>query len=423
VLLSSARRSTASIAASMTLTAMAAIAVTDAQAAHPSRPAMAQHATSFQHAAPVFHSAPVQRIAPHVAMPPPIRVMPTFTQRQNTNNFQPVNPNLQRINPSLPLNNPSALRPNLPLNNPNALRPNLPLNNPNAVAPNLPPNNPSALAPNLPANNPSALGPNPSPNPNAFGTGPSPGTSSATGAGFGAVAPRGPSTPTPGTIHPLASPTPLKSTPGGLQQVKPAFPAVQVHDKFRPILRDSKFMWVRGQRRHFIPIALLGIVVIGGSYWYPDGYVAIEGPACTGFTADGCQLQWRMVDFEDGGGEPQCVQYCPQAGPPPDQVATLPPPPPPPSETGTCQTTIYSEPNFAGNSAPTGDSQPNLSEAGWRNEISSIVVGAGTWDFFSDENFSGESIRLPPGTYPTLSAEWSRRIGSFMCVQPGPPRA
>ncbi len=180
-------------------------------------------------------------------------------------------------------------------------------------------------------------------------------------------------------------------------------------------------MWVRGQRRLFVPVGLLGVVLIGGSYWYPDAYVSMAGPACTGFTADGCQLQWRMVDFEDGGGEPQCVQYCPQAGPPPEQTATLPPPPPPPSENGTCQTTIYSEPNFAGNSAPTGDNQPTLSESGWRNEISSIVVSAGVWEFFSDENFAGESMLLPPGAYATLPAEWTRRIGSFMCVQPAPP--
>jgi hypothetical protein len=85
--------------------------------------------------------------------------------------------------------------------------------------------------------------------------------------------------------------------------------------------------------------------------------------------------------------------------------------------------TIYSEPNFTGTSAPTGASQPELSPTGWRNEISSIVVGAGIWDFFTEENFSGESMRLPPGTYPTLSAEWTKMIGSFMCVQPGPPGA
>jgi len=90
---------------------------------------------------------------------------------------------------------------------------------------------------------------------------------------------------------------------------------------------------------------------------------------------------------------------------------------------GTCQLTIFSEPNFAGASAPTGDGQPNLSETGWRNEIASIEVQAGTWDFFSDENFGGQSMRLPAGTYPMLAPEWSKRIGSFMCAQPGGPGA
>jgi hypothetical protein len=389
----------------MILAAVAAIA--DAVAAQPNRPVMAQHAAPFHGAAPVFQTAPVQRVAPHVVMPPPTRpvypnagrpvgVMPPFARPQN-NNFQPVNPNVQHVNPGLPLNNPSALRPNLPLNNPSAL------------APNPPPNNASTVGPNPPPNNPGALGPNFSPaNPN-FVQG-------------GVTAPPGPAIIKLSPSQPAANSTLLKPAPGAFQQTKPGFPAVRLHDKFWPIHKDSRFMWVRGQRRLFVPVALLGIVLIGGSYWYPDGYVSMDGPACTGYTPDGCQLQWRMVDFEDGGGEPQCVQYCPQAGPPPAQVATL-PPPPPPAENGVCQTTIYAEPNFAGNSAPTGDNQPSLSQTGWRNEISSIVVGAGTWDFFSDENFGGESMRLAPGTYATLSAEWTKRIGSFMCVQPGPPPA
>jgi Beta/Gamma crystallin len=408
VLLLSARRSAASIATALMLTAIAGIAsVTDAPAAQPNRPAMVQHAapirpvmvqhtTPFQHPAPAFHAAPVQRAAP-VTPPsaPPVRVMPPFTQPQNNNNFQTVNPGVQHVNPGLLLNNPSALRPNLPLNSPSAL------------VPNLPPNNPSTVGPTPPLNNPGA--PNFSPaNPN-FVHG-------------GATAPQGPAIIKLSPSQPAVNSTLLKPAPGAFQQIKPGFPAVQLHDKFWPIHKDSKFMWVRGQRRLFVPVALLGIVVIGGSYWYPDGYLSMEGPACTGYTPDGCQLQWRMVDFEDGGGEPQCVQYCPRVGPPPEQVASL-PPPPQPAENGACQTTIYAEPNFAGNSAPTGDSQPSLSQTGWRNEISSIVVGAGTWDFFSDENFGGESMRLTPGTYPTLSAEWTKRIGSFMCVQPGPPRA
>jgi len=28
-------------------------------------------------------------------------------------------------------------------------------------------------------------------------------------------------------------------------------------------------------------------------------------------------------------------------------------------------------------------------------------------------------MRLAAGSYPMLAPEWSKRIGSFMCVQPG----
>jgi Beta/Gamma crystallin len=219
-----------------------------------------------------------------------------------------------------------------------------------------------------------------------------------------------------------ATPVGMRTGPGGLQQARPAFPAVSMHNRFWPILRGPKFMWVGGYRRFFVPVGLLGVAIIGGSYWYPDGYVSIAGPACVGFTPDGCQLQWRTVDFEDGGGEPQCVQYCPQAGPPPAAAAPL-PPPPALMQSGSCQMTIYADPNFGGLSAPTSDNQPVLSQTGWQNEISSVQIQSGTWDFFSGENFGGESMRLTAGQYPTLAPEWTKRIGSFMCAAPGGPGA
>ncbi len=212
----------------------------------------------------------------------------------------------------------------------------------------------------------------------------------------------------------------LKPGPGGPAPFKPSFPAVNVHNKFFPIHKGPKFIYVGGVRRFFVPLAALGVVMIGGSYWYPDGYVSIEQPYCEGYTPDGCSLNWRMVDFADGGGEPQCVQYCPQVGPPPAQIATLPPPPPPPPADGSCQVTIFAEPDFAGLSAPSSEAQPDLGPAGWQNEIASIQVRAGTWDFFTEPNYGGISMRLPAGVYSTLTADWTKKIGSFMCVQPGP---
>jgi hypothetical protein len=82
--------------------------------------------------------------------------------------------------------------------------------------------------------------------------------------------------------------------------------------------------------------------------------------------------------------------------------------------------TIFSNPNFAGTSAPTGDNQANLSESGWQDEISSIQVQSGTWDFFTGDDYGGNTMRLGAGAYPTLTPDWNKKINSFMCVAPGP---
>jgi beta/gamma crystallin len=328
-----------------------------------------QAAQQQQQRPAIVQRAPVFRPPPRLAAPHPISPRipqvnankggaPKFTQPQTGNRFHAVNPNLPRRNPTL--TNPAIqhVNPNLPRLNPNLAQPKGGLSTQGA---------------------------------NALKFGPG---------------------------KPVFTPV-LK--PGGAP-LKPAFPVVSMHNRFWPILKGPKFIWLAGHRRFFVPIGLLGVALIGGSYWYPDGYVSIAGPACAGFTPDGCQLQWRMVDFEDGGGVPQCVQYCPQAGSPPAQAAEL-LPPPALAQNGTCQVTIYAEPEFGGLSAPTSDSQPALSETGWKNEISSIQVEAGTWDFFSAENFGGESVRLAAGSYPMLAPEWNKRIGSFMCVEPGAPGA
>jgi hypothetical protein len=222
-----------------------------------------------------------------------------------------------------------------------------------------------------------------------------------------------------GPHGPIATSAHLRQGRNALRRVKPNFPVVTVNNNYFPIVRGEKFMHMDGHNRFFVPLGALGAVLIGGSYWNPDGYVSIAGPSCTGFTSDGCRLHWRMVDFADGGAEPQCVQYCRVAGPPPARIATLLPPPPLPPQ-GTCQMTIFSNLNFAGTSAPTGDNQANLSESGWQDEISSIQVQSGTWDFFTGDDYGGNTMRLSAGTYPTLTPDWDKKINSFMCVAPGP---
>jgi hypothetical protein len=92
--------------------------------------------------------------------------------------------------------------------------------------------------------------------------------------------------------------------------------------------------------------------------------------------------------------------------------------PPPMAQGKACEISIFSEPNFGGTNATANEEQPNLGAAGWLNQVASVRVASGTWDFFSDPEFTGETMRLPPGEYADLGPQWSKHSGSFMCVQP-----
>src|SRR6185312_4014128 len=119
-------------------------------------------------------------------------------------------------------------------------------------------------------------------------------------------------------------------------------------------------------------------------------------------TPDGCRLNWQRVDFEGGDSEWQCVQYCPRPGmPPPARTVALVSPPPMP-QAGACEVAIFSEPGFGGTNATSADEQPDLGELGWANQVASLRVMSGTWDFFSEPGFTGEVVRYGPGEYPDL---------------------
>jgi len=212
---------------------------------------------------------------------------------------------------------------------------------------------------------------------------------------------------------------PIKAGPGKAFKPKPGnFPVVKLGNKFAPVWKKGpKKIWWGGGWKTFVPLTVLGAVVIGGGYYYADGYLALARPYCEGFTPDGCRLNWQRVDFLDGGSDWQCVEYCPRVGaPPPPHVVRLVEPPPMPQ--GGCDISIFSEPDFRGTNATASDEQPFLSELGWQNQIASVQVKSGTWDFFSDPEFTGDTMRLQPGDYPDLGPQWTKRSGSFMCVQP-----
>jgi len=210
------------------------------------------------------------------------------------------------------------------------------------------------------------------------------------------------------------------------------------------INRDRRRIFVNNRWRTLIPLIALGTFMYDDDTYYADGYVSMAEPGCTGYAEDGSRLRWMAVPTEDGGSEYQCVAYSTQRNRTvteievPDEPVAEAPPMAPPSTTGVgpasepavaspepgaapatgCELLIYSETNFKGLSAPSAENQSSLSEDGWQNEIASVQIKSGTWDFYSDEDYAGEMMRLSAGSYPTLDPKWTKHIGSFMCSAP-----
>jgi beta/gamma crystallin len=172
--------------------------------------------------------------------------------------------------------------------------------------------------------------------------------------------------------------------------------------------------WWRGGWRTLIGVGLLTGFAIGPDFYYPEGYVALAEPACTGYTDDGCTMRWQDVAADDGSTIPQCVQFCPRVrkavspGAAAAPVAAAP-------RSG-CEVEVFKDPNLAGGSFRTSEDQPILNDE-WDKKIASINVISGTWDFTTEQQYNGDAMRLTPGTYRDLGPNWVDQISSFMCAQ------
>jgi hypothetical protein len=187
------------------------------------------------------------------------------------------------------------------------------------------------------------------------------------------------------------------------------------------VVRNRRFttfagrrFWWNGGWRTLIGISLVTGWAIGPDFYYPEGYVALAQPVCTGFTDDGCALRWQDVATDDGSVVPTCVQACPKVrkaiavSAPAAPVAAAP-------RTG-CEVVVYGDKHLAGASFKTTEDQPLLNDQ-WNKQISSIQVIAGTWDFSTEAQYGGDAMRLAPGSYRDLGANWDDQIASFMCTQ------
>jgi hypothetical protein len=172
--------------------------------------------------------------------------------------------------------------------------------------------------------------------------------------------------------------------------------------------------WVRGGWHTLIGIGLLTGFAIGPDFFYPEGYVALAEPTCTGYSDDGCALRWQDVAADDGSTIPTCVQFCPRVRKP-VEVGAAPAPVAAAPRSG-CEVEVFQAKNLSGQSFKTTEDQPLLNDQ-WDKHIASINVVSGTWDFATEQQYGGDAMRLAPGTYRDLGANWDGQISSFMCSQ------
>jgi CubicO group peptidase (beta-lactamase class C family) len=82
-----------------------------------------------------------------------------------------------------------------------------------------------------------------------------------------------------------------------------------------------------------------------------------------------------------------------------------------------CEVTVFWDDNFKGDLWRTTTDRTRL-EGGWNDQISSIHVTSGNWEFFEHDSFGGKVLTLGPGRYPRLIEGWNDAISSFRCVDP-----
>ena len=82
-----------------------------------------------------------------------------------------------------------------------------------------------------------------------------------------------------------------------------------------------------------------------------------------------------------------------------------------------CRVQLYEDTHFKGARWSTTN---GWAAVGWEfnDQISSIKVKSGVWQFFKDANFQQQIETLFPGSYPQLTPTSANAISSFRCVRP-----
>jgi CubicO group peptidase (beta-lactamase class C family) len=81
-----------------------------------------------------------------------------------------------------------------------------------------------------------------------------------------------------------------------------------------------------------------------------------------------------------------------------------------------CEASVFWDGELRGDRWSTTRDQSGLF-AGWNDQISSVQITSGNWEFYEHGGFGGKVLKLGPGRYPVLPDGWNDSISSFRCVE------
>ncbi len=82
-----------------------------------------------------------------------------------------------------------------------------------------------------------------------------------------------------------------------------------------------------------------------------------------------------------------------------------------------CEVIVYWDTDYGGDLWGTKRDQVNVAQFGtWNDQISSIHVVAGIWEFFEHSHYQGAVMKVGPGGY-MLDSTWNDTISSFRCIE------
>jgi len=82
-----------------------------------------------------------------------------------------------------------------------------------------------------------------------------------------------------------------------------------------------------------------------------------------------------------------------------------------------CEAIVYIDANFQGGAWRVFHDAFSV-PPDWNDQISSIRIINGVWEFYIDWHYEGELLRLRPGNYPFVGERWNDQISSFRCIEP-----